>query len=738
MIWPAGRAVSAALLVLAALPAAAQPKALTLDEIYDPQKKVEFGGQPVTGLLWLDDAHYLWPKKGAAGQPTQLLKVDALSGRSEPLVDPARLEAALAALEGVSADEARRAATTKATGTDTRRSALVVTIAGDLYFYDAKTGQARRLTRVAGDEEEATISPDARQVAFVRAHDLVTSTVAEGLERRLTTDGSEEVLNGKLDWIYQEEVYGRGQFRAYWWSPDSSRIAFLRLDEKGVPRYTIVDDIPYRPTVEVYPYPKAGDPNPTVKLGVAPAAGGATVWVDLAKYAGGDFLIVDVAWLPDGRGLSFQVQDREQTWLDLNVADPATGQVTTLFRETTRAWVEPHGSPHWLQDGSFLWLSERTGFKHLYRYGADGTLLRPLTQGRWEVRTLHGVDEKSGWVYYSGTEKSSRELQVYRVRTGGGQPTPLSRTAGTHTALFSPGFTYFLDTWSDLRTPPQVRLHKAEGNVVRVVDANAVTVHGQYRLATPEFLQVPTRDGFLMEALLLKPADFDPARKYPVYQFTYGGPHAPQVKDAWGGQTYMFHQLLAQKGIVVWICDNRTASGKGAESAWPVYKRFGATELADVEDGLLWLKKQPWVDGARIGISGWSFGGFMAVNALTRSTSFAMGIAGGPVTDWRDYDSIYTERYMRTPGNNPEGYAELAPRAAAAKLHGRLLLLHGAIDDNVHPQNTQQFAYELQKAGIPFNMVLYPKSRHGFTDPLLIKHRALTMLQFIEETLLGH
>ena len=732
-----GRAVSAVLLILAAGRAGAQQKTLTLDDIYDPQKKVDFGGKPVTGLAWLDEAHYLWSQPAAEGQPAQLMKVDALTGKGEPLVDAARMQAALGAIEGVSADDARRASTAKPVATDAAHSTLVVPIAGDLYLYDAKTGQAQRLTRAAGDEEETTLSPDARQVAFVRGNDLVTSTVAEGMERRLTTDGSEEVLNGKLDWIYQEEVYGRGNFRSYWWSPDSSRLAFLRLDEKGVPRYTIVDDIPYRPTVEVYPYPKAGDPNPTVKLGIAPATGGATLWVDLAKYAGGDFLIVDVAWQPDGRGLSFQVQDREQTWLDLNVADPATGQVRTLLRETTKAWVEPHGSPRWLEDGSFLWLSERTGFKHLYRYAPDGTLLRPLTQGRWEVRTLHGVDPKTGWIYYSGTQKSARELQPYRVRTGGGQPQALSKVGGTHTLLFSPGLTYFLDTWSDVNTPPQVRLHKAEGNLVRVVDANAAPALAAYRLARPEFVQVPTRDGFVMEAVLIKPPDFDPARKYPVYQFTYGGPHAPQVKDGWGGQTYMFHQLLAQKGVVVWICDNRSASGKGAESAWPVYKRFGPGELADVEDGLQWLKKQPWVDGTRIGISGWSFGGFMAANALTRSTSFAMGIAGGPVTDWRDYDSIYTERYMRTPGNNAEGYADLSPRAAAARLHGKLLLLHGSIDDNVHPQNTQQFAYELQKAGIPFNMVLYPKSRHGFTDPLLIKHRALTMLQFIEETLLG-
>jgi dipeptidyl-peptidase-4 len=209
------------------------------------------------------------------------------------------------------------------------------------------------------------------------------------------------------------------------------------------------------------------------------------------------------------------------------------------------------------------------------------------------------------------------------------------------------------------------------------------------------------------------------------------------VKDAWGGANYMFHQLLAQKGVVVWICDNRSASGKGAESAWPAYKRLGESELRDVEDGLAWLKKQPWVDGARIGINGWSYGGFMVSYALTHSTSFTMGIAGGSVTDWRDYDTIYTERYMRTPGNNPDGYRDTAPRAAAAHLHGKLLLIHGGIDDNVHPQNTHQMAYALQKAGKPFRMMLYPKSRHGVNDPAQLKHLREAMLAFVEETLLG-
>jgi dipeptidyl-peptidase-4 len=276
-----------------------------------------------------------------------------------------------------------------------------------------------------------------------------------------------------------------------------------------------------------------------------------------------------------------------------------------------------------------------------------------------------------------------------------------------------------------------VRLLKADGSLARLINENKIDALKQYRLAKPEFLQVKTRDGFVMEAMMIKPPDFDPSKKYPVMSFTYSGPHAPQVRNGWGGQTYMWHQLLAQKGYIIWICDNRTASGKGVESAWPVYRNFGELELRDLEDGLSWLKSQPYVDGSRIGLWGWSYGGFMTSYALTHSNSFKIGIAGGSVTDWRLYDSIYTERYMGTPQNNPEGYIKSAPRLAAKDLNGKLLLIHGTMDDNVHMQNTIQFAYELQKAGKPFQLMLYPKSRHGVTDPYLVKHMRAMMTDFI-------
>jgi dipeptidyl-peptidase-4 len=724
-------------LALVPLAAAAGDKRLTIDDIYDPDKKVDFGGNPPTGLTWIDDDHYLWPKTDPKARTAELMKVEAATGRTEALFDTARVEATLAKVEGVTAEEAKRLAHQRSYVMNEGRTALLLTIGDDLYHYDLSTHRVLRLTRTPGKEEEASLSPNGALAGFVRGNDLYVVEVATQRERRLTADGSDEVLNGKLDWVYQEEVYGRGRFRAYWWSPNSSRVAFLRLDEHDVPRYTIVDDIPYHPEVERTFYPKAGDPNPKVRLSVVSLAGDEPVAVDLAKYAEVEPLIVDVSWTADGKDVAFQVQDREQTWLDLDLADPSTGKARTLFRESTPAWIEPAGSPRWLPDGSFVWSSERTGHRHVYHYARDGRLLHTLTSGEWEARTLHGVDKARGWVYFSGTERSPIGLDVYRVRLDGTGLERLSQRAGTHTAEFNPSATRYLDTWNDVETPSQVRLHAGDGSETRVIDENRVPALAEYRLSKPEFLTVRTRDGFAMEAMLLKPPDFDPNRRYPVYQHTYGGPHAPQVRNAWTGATAMFHQLLAQRGIVVWICDNRTASGKGVSASWPLYRRFGELELRDVEDGVAWLKSQPWVDAARIGINGWSFGGFMVSYALTHSTSYAMGIAGGSVTDWRDYDSIYTERYMRQPKNNEEGYKVTSPRFAAKDLHGRLLLLHGAIDDNVHPQNTVQFAYELQKAGQPFRMMLYPKSRHGVTEPALVKHLRQTMLDFIEETLLA-
>lgn len=360
---------------------------------------------------------------------------------------------------------------------------------------------------------------------------------------------------------------------------------------------------------------------------------------------------------------------------------------------------------------------------------------RQLTDGNWEVRNVYGVDEKAGWVYFSATLDSHIAENVYRVALTGGEIFRVTNGPGTHMATFNKSFSHFVDMSSDVNTPPQTRLRQADGTTVRVINENKVAALAQYKLSKPEFLNVKTRDGFIMEAMMIKPTDFDPSKKYPVFQFTYSGPHAPTVVDRWMGNRGMWFQMLAQKGYIVWICDNRSASGKGEESVWPVYKNLGPLELRDLEDGVNYLKSLPYIDGSRIGLHGWSYGGFMTSYALTHSTAWKIGIAGGIVSDWRNYDSIYTERYMLTPQNNAEGYDKTSVLKAAKNLSGRLILIHGGNDDNVHPQNAIQLAYELQKADKQFDLMIYPTQRHGITNPAQVKHWYSMMTEYILKNL---
>ena len=719
-----------ALIVFQVSSALAQQKLLTIDDIYDPVKKVNFSGT-VPSIRWLKDGkHYLLTNEASRTDVPRLQKVDAVSGVTTAFFDNAKMQAALRAV-GVKEQDAKELANRATYEFNHNDTAVLINSNNDLFYYQVGSDRATRVTSNAEEEVGETFSPDDRLLGYVRGNNIYVYDLAAQQERKLTTDGAPKILNGRLDWVYQEELYGRGNFEAYWWSPDSTKLAYLRLDETPVPEFTVVDHIPYRQALEVTAYPKAGDPNPIVQLGVVDAAGGATRWVDTQKYQPSDFLIVRVTWTPDSKQVVYQAQNREQTFLDLNFANSQDGKSNTILREGSRPWVDVLDNPAWLMDGSFLWLSERSGWQHIYHYAADGKLIKQVTDGKWEADSIHGVDEDKDIVYFSGTEHSHIAPNSYRVKFDGTGFTRLTTGEGSHKLILSPAINFFIDNWSDVNTPTQTRLYDIDGKLVRVINENKSEALKQYKLGTAELLQVKTRDGFLMEAMIIRPPDFDASKKYPVLEFTYSGPHAPQVKNAWAGNAYMWHQMMAQKGYIIWICDNRTASGKGAESAWPVYKNMGPLELRDLEDGLTWLKSQPYVDGDRIGLWGWSYGGFMTSYALTHSQSFKMGIAGGTLADQRDYDTIYTERYMQTPQHNPEGYRNSSPRFFAKDLHGKLLLIHGAMDDNVHVQNTIQFAYELQKAGKQFQLMLYPKSRHGVTDPLLVKHMRQMMTDFV-------
>lgn len=735
----------------------AQDRLITLDDIFstDTTKRVRFAGSPVF-VQWAGDGRSF--KQTVGGK---LMRVDALTGQAVPYFESGALVAALTRA-GVKADDAAAMANSAALRFNNDESAILINHANDLWFYDTAAGTLKRLTNGREEEKEADFSPDGRWASFVRGNNLYVVDIARANEKQLTRDGKEgdkAIFNGYLDWIYEEELYGRGQKRAYWWSPDSKYIAFLRLDESPVPKFVLANDIVNDQLIETANYPQAGDPNPIVRLGIADVGkssfvpnagripgvgtrlppsllriGDATRFVDTAAYKPNDLLIARVAWAPDSRNVLFQALNREQTYLDLNAAG-LDGKMRKVLTETTPAWVEIYDNPAFVDEGdangTFVWQSSRNGWPHLYLYDNDGQLVRQLTSGKWETRTLFGVDKKNGWVYFSGTKDSHIAENIYRVRLTGGEPERLTQGDGWHSALFNETFTHFVDGYTEILTPGKARLYRGDGRLERVISENRVEVLGQYRLSRPEFLNVPTRDGFQMEAMMIKPPDFDPSKKYPVFSFTYSGPHAPSVANRWGGNRGMWFQMLAQKGYIIWVCDNRTASGKGQESVWPGYKRFLELELRDLEDGVTYLKSLPYIDGTRIGLHGWSYGGSMTTYAMTHSKSFKIGIAGGTVSDWRLYDSVYTERYMMTPANNPDGYDRTSVLKAAKNLSGRLLLIHGVMDDNVHMQNTMQLVNELQKENKQFDLMLYPTQRHGVTNPAQVKHWYTMMTEFI-------
>ncbi|HXG11042.1 MAG TPA: DPP IV N-terminal domain-containing protein [Gemmataceae bacterium] len=699
-------------------------KPITFETVYAAGRPLSFSGAPVSGLVWLEDGeHFLQVKEG------RLRKVHALTGRSEPFYDPEKLARGLASLPTIGRSAAQSLARSPQLRLNPQRTGALFLHADDLYYCNLDGTGAVRLTRTPGNKELVSFSPDGKFVAFVRDNNLHVVDLATQTERALTTDGSELILNGKADWVYFEEVFNRRR-QAYWWSPDSSRIAFLRFDDTPVHKFTLVDPVSPRPAVEATPYPKAGAPNPLVKLGIVTVAGGTPAWADLRDYSETATLLVRAGWTPDSQRVYFYVQDRAQTWLDVCLVARDGGEPTRLFRETTKAWVDDPGAPTFLKDGSFLLPSERTGWRHLYHFDKDGRFKGPITSGPWEARTLHLVDEEGGWVYFSGTRDSHLAVNLYRVRLDGSALERLTSLPGDHRVSVGPKGKFFIDSWSNHQTPVQVRLYHADGSPARTLDTNPVYVLEEYRRGQYELVQIPTADGFVLEGSLLRPPDFDPGRRYPVWFMTYGGPHAPTIQDSWGGGRVR-DEMLAQMGFVVFRCDPRSASGKGACSTWTAYRQLGVQELKDIETALRWLTTHSYIDPTRIGMSGHSYGGFLTAYALTHSKLFAAGIASAPVTDWRNYDSIYTERYMNTPQENPEGYNVTSVVRAARDLHGKLLIIHGLMDDNVHAQNSLQLIDALQRADKDFEVMVYPRARHG----LLGRHYQRLMIDFMKRTL---
>jgi dipeptidyl aminopeptidase/acylaminoacyl peptidase len=678
-------------------------------------------GSPVTPGAWLDADHFLQTKDG------KLWKADARTGHAELFTDPELIKKSLAAVKELNAAAAEKLSKSTFFRFNPDRTAFLFDVGGDLglAYFDGRP--AVRLTKSDGPREYVSFSPDGKRIAFVRNGNLYTVDVEKQEEKQLTADGGGEILNAKSDWVYEEEIFNRhGQ--AYWWSPDGKQIAFMRFDDSPVKRFSLLNLAVQRVQLEAYPYPKVGDPNPTVKLGVVAAAGGKPTFLDLTGYPSEDLLVARVGWMPDSKTVFAYLQNRTQTFLDFATWPTPDAKPRVLFKETTRAWVEDTGPPHFLPDGSFLFASERSGWKHLYHYSADGKLLGPVTSGEWEIHDVQRVDAKD--VYFTAAYTSPTGTDLCRASIAEGKTELLTEKGKSHRVSLPPSGPLFIDRFTDPMTPTQAAVVDIGKGQVRKLDTNPVRERDQFKFGRYERVKIPMKDGFELEGAITYPPDFDRKKKYPVWVFTYAGPHAPTIHDEWGGGRIL-DNTLATNGIIVFRVDPRSASGKGAQSAWTCYKQLGVQELKDLEEAVAWLCQNPYADATRVGISGHSYGGFMAAFALTHSKTFSAGIASGPVTDWRLYDSIYTERYMLTPKENVDGYAKTSCVAAAKNVNGKLLIVHGMMDDNVHMQNSVQLADALQRAGKEFEMMFYPQARHGIGGAHYLK----LQLEFIRRTM---
>lgn len=612
--------------------------------------------------------------------------------------------------------------------------ALLFPLGGELYFYDlTKSGRdaVRKLTNGGGFATDPKISPKGGFVSFIRDRNLWAIDLTSGEEVQLTRDGSDTIGNGVAEFVADEEM---DRHTGYWWAPDDAAIAFARIDETPVPVQKRYEVYPDRTEVVEQRYPAAGDPNVRVQLGViAPKTGAKPRWIDLGKDP--DIYLARVDWR-DPQRLTFQRQSRDQKKLELIETTLTNGTPRTLVTETSTTWVPLHNDLRFLKDGRFLWSSERSGFEHLYIASEDGSTLTALTQGEWVVDGLLAIDEAAGLAYVSGTRDGATEAHVYAVPLSGGEPRRLTQAPGMHAATFARNASVFVDSWSSDTTLPQIELFKADGTKLATLLVNDVSdathPYAKYRAA-----HQPTAYGTLTAAdgttplhySLIKPAGFDPKKQYPVVVFVYGGPAAQTVTRAWPGRSdSFFNQYLAQQGYVVFSLDNRGTPRRGAAFGGALYGKQGTVEVDDQLRGIEWLKSQAFVDPARIGVYGWSNGGYMTLMLLAKhSEAYACGVAGAPVTDWALYDTHYTERYMDLPKANEAGYREASVFTHVDGIGaGKLLLIHGMADDNVLFTNSTKLMSELQKRGTPFELMTYPGAKHGLRGSDLLHRYRLT------------
>lgn len=715
----------------------AQPKPkLTLDDIFASDK---FRGKTLDDVQWQPDGStFTFTRKSEENGAADIYRHQVKTGRETPVLRSGELQYQGAPVE---------ISDYQATGmqnflllTGEKKKIWRRSFTAPRYLYDMKTKQIIALAKHDPGLQNAALSPDGRRVAYVKNNNLYVAEVASGESRQLTFDGSGDILNGVFDWVYEEE-FGRAD--AYRWSPDGQKIAFWRTDQARVKTFYLLDELPQYSQPIPLKYPKVGEQNAVIKIGVVDIDAGKTAWMDIGENE--DIYIPRIDWTNSSRTLAIQRLNRKQNQLELLLADADSGHSRAILTDSDPAWVSVGNDFIFLkQSERFVWTSEKSGYRHVYLSDYRGREIAQLTRGDWEVSSVIGVDEQGGWVYFYGRKESPIEQHIYRVTLAGQNlqrisPAPLA----WHRAEFSPDFRHYLAFSSDARTPTEISLRKSDGSPVRMVEENHIPALAEYGMVYPEFLTVTTSDGVELNAWMMKPADFDPARKYPVIVYGYGGPGSQTVTNQWGGgeafrnlQRSLWHQYMTEKGYIVFSLDNRGAGGRGKAFKNLAYEDISKWAVQDQIEGAKYLAGLPYVDASRIGFWGWSGGGYLACMMLTRGAEyFAAGVAVASVTDFRNYDTIWTERYMGLLGDNREGYEAADALNYAGLLKGKLLLVHGGGDDNVHPQNTMQFAEALIAQNKQFDLMLYPNRNHGISGGNTSRHLYTLMARYFEENL---
>jgi dipeptidyl-peptidase-4 len=604
----------------------------------------------------------------------------------------------------------------------------------DYYLYDIANKKLKKLFDF--QVQEPTFSPDGKKIAYAKENNLYVYDLISNKSTPITTDGQKNsIINGITDWVYEEEF---AFVKAFDWSADSKKVAYIRFDESQVPEFSMsMFGKELYPMMQTFKYPKAGEKNALVSLHIYDVNSNAVKDINLGNY--NDFYIARMKWTNDANTLSAQVLNRHQNNLDLLFIDGNSGAAKVVLNEKDKAYVDVTDNLTFLKDNSFIWTSEKDGFNHIYLYDKNGKLKNQVTKGKWEVTNYYGLDEKTNTVFYQSVENGSINRDVYKISLDGKNKVRLSQFTGTNAATFSPNFQYYINTFSSAAQPTTYTLNDAKfGKQVQVIENNESLAAKlkSYDLPAKEFFVLKTAKGNELNAWMIKPKDFDPAKKYPVFMYQYSGPGSQQVNNEWNSTDDYWFMMLSQQGYIVACVDGRGTGFKGADFKKVTQLQLGKYEVEDQIDAAKVLGNYAFVDKARIGIFGWSYGGFMASNCIMKGNDvFKMAIAVAPVTNWRFYDSVYTERYMTTPQENASGYDDNSPINHVDKLKGKFLLIHGSGDDNVHVQNSMQMMEALIQANKQFDSQIYPDNNHGIYGGKTRIQLYTKMTNFIKENL---